>query len=148
MRPWIFLLVYAAVALGAAACTQPPAAPGTPQAFISACDKANLGQPIAVEGYLRLPPSLDGSRGVMLRLYPDPSLMGTPIGVQMPFGDGPNQVHGIHSSYRDSDLRVHLADGKVIPFGERVRVSGRVFIPILTQSLPCALQNPYIEEAK
>ncbi len=147
MRPWFILLVIAGTSLCLAACVTTPAAPGTPQAFISACDKPNLGQYIAVDGYLRLPASLDSSRTVMLRLYPDPSFRGTPIGVQMRFGDGPNQVHKITSSYRDSDLMVHLADGKVIPFGTRVLVSGRMFFPAQPQDYPCELHSPYIEPA-
>ncbi len=145
MRLCFALVVLAGMSLCLAACGTTPAAPGTPQAFISACDKPNLGQYIAVDGYLRLPASLDSSRTVMLRLYPDPSFGGTPIGVQMHFGDGPNEVHKINSSYYDSDLRVHLADGKVIPFRARVRVSGQRFGPAQPEDYRCALRDPYVE---
>jgi hypothetical protein len=145
MRSRILLLVLAGTALCTAGCAHTPDAPGTPQAFIFACDKPNAGQYIAVQGYLRLPSSLDSGSSVMLRLYPDPSYMGTPIGVQMPFGDGPNQVHRINRSYRDNDLKVHLADGKVVSFRARVRVSGRMFFPALREDYPCALQDPYVE---
>ena len=147
MRPWIFLLVLAGTSLCLSACRPAPAVPGTPQPFASACDKPNEGHVIAVEGFLRLPPSLSSSRSVMLRLYPDASFQGKPIGVLMPFGDGPNQVHNINSSYRDQDLKVHLADGAEVPFGRRVRVSGRVSFPFQPPDYDCVLQNPYVEEA-
>lgn len=147
MRASIVLLALAAMALCLAACVPASAAPGTPQAFIAACDKVNEGQLIAVEGYLRLPASLDSASTVVLRLYPDPSMQGKPVGVLMRFGDAPNQAHRISRSYRDSDLRVRLADGAVIPFGTRVRVSGRVYFPVQPQDYDCALRNPYVEPA-
>ncbi len=147
MRPWILLLILAGLSLGLAGCVHAPAAPGTPQPFLSACDASNEGQLIAVEGYLRLPPALDSSKSVMLRLYPDPSFQGRPVGVQMRFGDGPNEAQKISSSYHDNDLKVHLADGQAIPFGKRVRVSGRVFFPLQPQDYACALQGPYVEPA-
>ncbi len=145
MRPWILLLVLAGMCACLAACAPATAVPGTPEAFIFACDKSNIGEIIAVEGYLRLPPTLDSTRSVMLRLYPDPSFQGKPIGVMMRFGTGPNQAQQINSSYRDEDLKVRLADGREIPFRTRVRVSGRMFVPIQPQDYDCALQDPYVE---
>ncbi len=145
MRPCILLLVLAGMCSCLAACTPSAAVPGTPEAFIFACDKSNIGEIIGVEGYLRLPPSLDSTRFVMLRLYPDPGFKGKPIGVMMGFGNGPNQAQQINSSYRDEDLKVHLADGTEVPFRTRVRVSGRMFVPPETQDYDCALQNPYVE---
>lgn len=142
------LLVLGWIGFCLCACTPAVPAPGTPQAFAFACEKPNEGLLIAVEGYLRLPASLDSGRSVMLRLYPDPSFKGTPVGVQMPFGDGANQAHKISSSYRDQDLKVRLADGTLVPFGQRVRVSGRMYIPVQPQDYPCALQDPYVEAAK
>ncbi len=147
MRPCILLLVLAGTGLCLAACAREPAVPGTPQAFIAACDKPNEGQLIALEGYLRLPPALSSSKAVMLLLYPDPSFQGRPVGVMMRFGDGPNQAQPISTSYRDQDLKVHLADGSVVPFRTRVRVSGRLFFPPQPHDYDCVLQNPYVEPA-
>ena len=148
MRPST-LLVLAWIAACLCACGAPAVpAPGTPQAFAFACTKPNEGQLIAVEGYLRLPAALDSTKSVMLRLYPDPSLKGRPIGVEMPFGDGANEARRINSSYRDNDLKVRLANGTVVPFGTRVRVSGRMYIPVQPQTYECALQDPYVEAAK
>jgi hypothetical protein len=147
MRPWN-LLVLACTAIGLSACTPAIAAPGTPQAFAFACARPNEGHRIAVEGYLRLPRALDNTNSVTLRLHPDPSFKGKPIGVPMLFGDGADRVHKISSSYHDNDLKVYLADGSAVPFGTRVRVSGRMYFPVVPQDFECALQNPYVEAAK
>ncbi len=147
MRPWILLLVYGGMCACLGACAPVIAAPGTPEAFTFACDKSNEGQLISMEGYLRLPPSLNSTRTVTLDLYPDPSFKGTPIGVVMQFGDGPNEAHKISSSYHDSDLTVHLADGTPVPFGTRVRVSGWMQIPLEHEDYACILQDPYVEPA-
>ena len=142
------LLVVVSTALCLSACTPQTAGPGTPQAFTFACARPNEGKRIAVEGYLRLPPSVASSQGVMLLLYPDPSLKGRPIGVMMRFGDKPNEAHKIISAYHDSDLKVHLADGTTVPFGTRVRVSGRMQLPVVPQAYDCDLRDPYVEAAQ
>ena len=122
--------------------------PGITQDFAHACDKPNEGQQIAVVGYLRLPDTLDGGSSVVLRLYRDPAFTGRPIGVTMLFGDDANQAMKITSAYHDYDLKVHLADGSLVPFLTRVRVSGRVYYPITSQDFDCGLNNPYVEAAK
>ena len=147
MRPWTMLVLVCAL-LALPACVPATAGPGTPQAFAFACAKTNEGRQIAVEGYLRLPRSLDSTKSVMLRLYPDPSFKGAPVGVPVLFGDRPNEARKISSAYHDEDLRVHLADGSTVPFGTRVRVSGRMYFPVTPEDYDCALQTPYVEAAK
>ncbi len=147
MRPWV-LFVLALTAYMIVACASRSPQPGALQTFTAACDKPNEGQRIAVEGYLRLPDSFSGTDSVELRLYSDTSFVGQPIGVTMPFGNGPNRAEMITGSYRDDDLKVHLADGQLIPFGAKVRVSGRMYYPIIAQDFPCALENLYLEAAK
>ena len=146
MRATSLLVVVLTVA-GLAACVPQAAYPGALQAFADACDKPNEGLQIAVEGYLRLPDTLDSTDSVVLRLYPDLSFSGTPIGVTMKFGDSPNEARSITSSFRDDDLKVRLADGKVVPFGTKVRVSGKMYFPIVPQDFKCGLENPYVEAA-
>lgn len=130
------------------ACVPFTALPGTPQAFEEACSSPNEGVPIAVEGYLRLPPSLENTGSVILELFPDLSFEGKPIAVPVAFGDGPNQAHRVATAYRDDDLRVHLADGTEVPFGTRVRVSGRMYYVVTSEEFACGLENPYIEKIK
>ncbi len=131
-----------------AGCTPGTAYPGSLQDFASACDKFNEGQQIAVEGYLRLPDTLVSKSSVELRLYRDLSFQGRRIGVIMLFGNGPNEVTLITSPYHDEDLKVHLADGSVVPFRTRLRVSGKMAIPAGPSGFRCVLENPYVERAK
>ncbi len=142
------LLVVTVFVLCISACTAGTSYPGLLQGFPSACDKSNEGQQIAVEGYLRLPDTLTDPRQVVLRLYPDMSFTAKPIGVNMKFGNGNDEAQKITSSFRDTDLKIRLADGKLAPFGTKVRVSGRMYYPLSPQDFNCALENPYVEAAK
>ncbi len=147
MRERILVLM-ALISLCLTACTPGTPYPGTLQDFAVACAGFNEGQQVAVEGYLRLPDTLTSTSSVELRLYRDLSFHGRPIGVPMLFGDGPDQARRITASYRDQDLVVHLADGTTVPFRTRVRVSGRMHIPVAPSDFMCELENPYIEKAK
>lgn len=142
------LSVLLLLAVSITACAPFTARPGELQSFAGACDKPNEGLDIAVEGYLRLPDSFSDSSTIALRLYVDPGFRGKPIGVMMQFGNGPNQVRLINSSYRDEDLKVRLADGTVIPFRTKVRVSGQMFFPAIPQDFACGLEHVYVERAK
>lgn len=148
MRRRTYLLPVLAALLCLVACAPASAGAGELQAFAHACDKANDGKRIAVEGYLRLPDSLTGGGNVELRLYRDLSFTGKPIGVNMRFGDGANQTRNINAPYHDDDLKVHLADGTLVPFGTKLRVSGRMDLPVVQQDFDCELQNVYVEQAK
>ena len=132
-----------------AACSQPAAAPtvGQVKDFATACDKANNGQRIAVTGYLRFPDSFTGSDSVVLRLYESSDYSGQPIGVQINFGNKPNQVATVSDNYTDKDLTVYLASGQAASYGTPVRVSGKVYYPLAAQDFPCALENPLVEAA-
>ncbi len=132
------------------ACSSGPAAAptvGQVKDFANACDKANDGQRIAVTGYLRFPDSFTGSDSVVLRLYEQDDYSGKPIGVQVNFGDQPNQVTTVGDNYTDKDLKVHLANGQVAGYGTSVKVSGKVYFPLAAQDFPCALENPLVEAA-
>ena len=133
-----------------AACGGGPAgAPTAGQAkdFATACDKANDGQRIAVTGYLRFPDSFTSSDSVVLRLYEQNDYSGKPVGVQINFGEQPNQVTTVGDNYTDRDLKVHLANGQVAGYGTPVKVSGKVYFPLAAQDFPCALENPLMEAA-
>ena len=147
MRAWSLLVPFLS-ALAIIACVPASPQPGELLGFTGACDKPNEGQLIAVEGFLRLPDSFDGMDTVVLRLYPDAAFTGIPIGATISFGSGPNQAEPIPGSYRDADLRLHLSNGQIVPFGTKLRVSGRMYYPVLTQDFTCGLQNLYLEEAK
>ncbi len=133
-----------------AACGSPAAAApseGQVKDFAAACDQANKGQRIAVTGYLRFPDSFTASDSVVLRLYEKDDYAGQPIGVQINFGDQPNQVATVQDNYTDKDLKVHLACGQVAGYGTVVKVSGNVYYPLASQDFQCALENPLVEAA-
>ena len=147
MRYWILLVPLLSAILMMACVTTTPR-PGELQAFSQACEKSNEGELIAVEGYLRLPDTFTPGDSVELLLYRDLTFSGEPIGATISFGEGPNQAERISSSYQDSDLKIHLADGSPVPFGTKVRVSGSMYLPVVPQNFDCGLQNLYIEAAK
>jgi hypothetical protein len=103
---------------------------------------------VILQGYLRLPDSLDGNTYVMLRLYPSLSFHRPVVGVNMRFGNAPNEVRQITSSYRDTDLLVRLSDGTMVPFRTKVQVSGRVAFPTTPLDFDCQLDDPLVQKAK
>ena len=143
-RTWVILFL---TCLVLSACAEGTPTAGEAREFASACDKANDGKRIAVVGYLRFPESYSGDLSMVLRLYSDDGFGGTPIGVETHIGTGANQVEAVPDQYSDRDLKVHLAGGKTAVFGTRVRVSGKVYFPLVDQDFNCGLQNPLVEAA-
>ena len=117
-----FCLAFSLLALSLTACSaaKTPAA-GESVQFSNACDKANEGKNVAVDGYLRFPKSFTGSSDVILRLYETDSYDGASVGVQIDFGTQANQVKTVTDQYSDSDLTVFLANGHPAAFGTKVK---------------------------
>jgi hypothetical protein len=136
------------VALIFSACSDGPVTAGELKGFDQICDKANDGKRLAVEGYLRFPESFTGTQSAVLRLYKAADLGGNPIGVQTAIGNQTNRVELPPKQYTDKDLKVHLTDGQVVGSGTKVRVSGKVYFPIVGQDFSCSLAAPLIEPAK
>ena len=141
----IGLLMFCA-ACGAAK-TEPPTA-GEMKDFASVCDKANDGKRVAVIGFLRFPERFTGTDSVVLRLYGGGDYTGAPIGVQTRMGSQANQVELAPKEYTDKDLKVHTSDGQVVGYGSKVKVSGKVYYPLVGQDFKCGLENPLIESAR
>lgn len=116
-------------------------------AFASACDEANDGTRVAVQGYLRLPASFTGERSVVLRLYETDAFAGSPVGVQVQFGSQANQVDTVPTSFDDDDLSVHLSDGGTAGYGTPVKVSGTVYYPLVDQDFECGMKDVLVEAA-
>jgi hypothetical protein len=129
------------------ACGSEPPTAGTATDFASVCNEANEGNRVAVEGYLRLPDSFTGDESVVLRLYETDSFGGTPIGATARLGTEANQIEQVPTSYTDEDLKVHLADGQLTTYGTKVKVSGKVYFPLVDQDFDCGLENLLIEPA-
>ncbi len=139
------------LALVCAACggvaPEPPTA-GEAKDFASLCDKANEGKRVAVTGYPRFPEKFTGTSSVVLRLYEGGDYAGAPVGVQTRIGNQANQVELAPKQYTDRDLKVHTSDGQVAGYGTKVKVSGKVYFPLVGQDFKCALENPLIESAR
>ena len=126
---------------------EPPTA-GETKEFASVCDKANEGKRVAVAGFLRFPEKFTGTSSVVLRLYAGGDYAGAPVGVQTRMGSQANQVELAPKEFTDKDLKVHTSDGQVAGYGTRVKVSGKVYYPLVGQDFKCALENPLIESAR
>ena len=142
---WLRFLLVLILLLFLVSCNQEPPTTGTDQTFATACDDANEGTRIAVEGYLRLPDSFSGDQSVVLRLYETDAFDGVPIGVTVPIGSEANQMEDVPISYSDDDLHVHLNDGQTAGYGTPVKVSGRVYYPLVDQDFVCGLENVLVE---
>ena len=138
------LLFFAACGGGA---PEPPAA-GETKDFASVCDKANEGKRVAVVGFLRFPEKFTGTSSVVLRLYAGSDYSGAPIGVQTKIGNQANQAELAPKEFTDKDLKVHTSDGQLAGYGTRVKVSGKVYYPLVGQDFKCALENPLIESSR
>ena len=128
-------------------CGQEAPTVGVDQSFATACDEANDGTRIALEGFLRLPDSFTGDQSVVLRLYETDTFSGTPIGVTVPLGTEANQMADVPVSYSDSDLLVYLNNGQTAAYGAKVKVSGKMYYPLVDQDFDCGLQNVLLEPA-
>ena len=137
------LLFVAACGSGA---PEPPAA-GETKDFAAVCDKANEGKRVAVVGFLRFPEKFTGTSSVVLRLYAGSDYGGAPIGVQTKIGNQANQAELAPKEFTDKDLKVHTSDGQLAGYGTRVKVSGKVYYPLVGQDFKCALENPLIESS-
>lgn len=142
----VLLLSALTIVLAACGTAEPPTA-GDLQTHATACDKSSDGKRIALEGYLRFPESFSGKTSVVLRLYQQLDFNDQPVGVQITIGKAANNVEQVSDQFMDEDLRVHIATGDLIPFGTKVKVSGKVYYPLVAQDFVCALENPLVETA-
>ena len=143
----VALLALASAACGGAKAPEPPTA-GELKEFAALCDKANEGKRVAVVGYPRFPEKFTGTSSVVLRLYEKADYAGAPVGVQTPIGRQANQAELAPKEYTDKDLKVHTADGQVAGYGTKIKVSGKVYYPLVGQDFKCSLENPLIELAR
>ena len=102
---------------------------GVPVTFESACDKANQGKRIMLEGYVDFPENgVDDSTGMMImRVRPRLTGWGNTVGADARIGKEPNSAEMPHSGYHNRDLRLHLADGQVVTYWNKIKVSGTMY---------------------
>ncbi len=149
------ILTVLVVALIISACGEQPApTQGELKTMEVACDKANEGKRIAVEGYLMLPDKVSGDFSVMLRLLDSPERVAQAnVAASVRIDKerkAPNTMDNLSTSYSDADLKVRTADGQTIGYQDKVRVSGKMYFPSSTASVEftCGLENPLIEKTE
>lgn len=140
-------VIFSLLILALAGCgdSGPPTV-GESVAFADVCSSES-GERVAIEGYLRLPDEITGDQSAVLRMYETDTFDGPPVGVQIRFGSGANQIDMVPSTYTDDDLQVHVANDQIVGYGSRVKVSGSVYFPMVAQDFACGLENPLVELA-
>jgi hypothetical protein len=125
-----------------------PPTRGTLVALSSACEKANEGKRVMVEGYLSFPDSYhQDDETVMLRIRPSLALEETPVGVSATLGNAVNNLEAPPDHYKKTDLKVHLSDGQVAGYSDKLRVSGTMYYPssIAHVEFKCGLTHTLYE---
>lgn len=89
-------------------------------------DDAYDDEDVIVEGTLVMPDMFVSLTGqIDLRLQTDERT----IFFAVYEGAGPNRIAPLPASYTDADLVIHGADGRDLRVGDRVRVTGEVYLP-------------------
>ena len=112
------------------ACESGPPTRGIPVPFNSVCNKDNEGKRVMVEGYVNFPHSFkEDELSIMLRMRPALGLEETPLGFSAKLGNEVNNIELPPTRFSDSDLKLHLAGGKVAGYADKLKVSGTMSIP-------------------
>ncbi len=133
------------------ACESGPPTRGIPVAFNAVCNKENEGKRLMVEGYVSFPELFkENEVSIMLRMRPGLSLGQTPLGVSAKLGNEVNSIELPPARFNDTDLKLHLADGRVAGFADKLKVSGTMYFPssIAHVEFKCGLSNTLYEPAQ
>jgi hypothetical protein len=129
MRPTFLIFCFFVAACGQSG----PPTRGVPVTFEAACDKANVGKRLMLEGYVDYPAHGydDKAATVMLRLRPRLGGWSNTVGASAKLGHEANSVENPPEQYKDDyknrDLRLHLNDGRVVGYANKVKVSGTMY---------------------
>jgi hypothetical protein len=133
------------------ACESGPPTRGVPVAFNAVCNKDNQGKRVMVEGYVNFPDSFkENEVSIMLRMRPGLGLEEAPLGVSAKLGNEVNSIELPPSRFNNTDLKLHLADGKVAGYADKLKVSGTMYYPssIAHVEFKCGLSNTLYEPAQ
>lgn len=112
----------------AAEASSGPLTPGTPVKFEDACDQMNEGKRLMVEGYVDFPLSFGAQdKTIVMRVRPSLASWEYTVGAAAAFGQAPNNVEAPPANYKNRDLRLHLDDGQVVTYRNKVKVSGTMY---------------------
>jgi hypothetical protein len=106
----------------------------------SACDEANRGDQVIVEGFLRLPDEIAVADTAVIDLWSLNGATGDRLKVRFPVGEAANQMKRPPENFSVTSLRVVAADGtSQATIRDRVRLRG----PLADEE--CLLQDPTVE---
>lgn len=125
-----------------------PPTRGVPVSFDAACAKANEGKRVMLEGYLEFPESFKASDAtVMLRVRPSLDSLEHVVGASATLGSAANNVELPPQTFKRSDLKLHLANGQIAGYLDKVEVSGTMYYPssMAQVEFKCGLGNTLYE---
>jgi hypothetical protein len=114
----IFLLMAALVLLSACG----PKEKGTPINWNTLPDQNLNGKIVTVEGYAHLPTLTSGGGAVYVQQSADLTSKG--VRVNLPFGDGNNQMKSLPDQYQTTDLQFKSDKGEACVYDDFVRITG------------------------
>jgi hypothetical protein len=121
---------------------------GVPVRFEAACDKANEGKRLMLEGYVDFPLSFDDkATSIMMRVRPRLASWENTVAASATIGHAANSVEMPPANYKNRDLRLHLADGQVVGYANKVKVSGTMYYTtgLSPGAYTCGLKNTVYE---
>jgi hypothetical protein len=134
-----------------AACAEGPPTPGAPVTFEGVCGKANEGKRVMLEGYMEFPDTFGASEPtIMMRVRPSLESWQNVVGAGTRLGNGANSVELPPKTFKRSDMKLHLADGQVVGYGNKVKVSGTMYYPsaIAHVEFKCGISNTMFERGE
>lgn len=126
-----------------------PATVGELVTFDTVCDKANESKRVALEGYLDFPNEFKSKDlSIMMRLRAAPGAKDRVVGASVRLGTSPNNVAVPPKTFSVKDLKLTMNDGKTAGYADKIKVSGKMYYPIVAQDdFKCGLTNTLIESS-
>ena len=102
-----------------------------------------------LEGYVDFPQKGFGDSDtiIMMRVRPSLASWENTVGASAKLGNGANNVEKPPEVYKNRDLKLHLADGNVVGYSNKVKVSGTMYYTsaLGPGAYTCGLSNTLFE---
>jgi hypothetical protein len=151
MRPRCLAACGICFVLQIAGCnSEVPAGDGLRVNFVAACDKANEGKRVSLEGFLDFPDRFNAKAStIVMRFKAAPTRTSNMLGVSVKLNAGTNTIVAPPDKYHEGDLKALTYDGKSAGYRTRLKVTGTVSNPdsLDTREFKCVLKDTRIELA-
>jgi hypothetical protein len=114
----IFWLIAIMILLSACGAKEKP----TPINWNTLPDQNLNGKIVSIEGFAHLPTLTSGGGSVFVQQTASDSSKG--VRVNLPFGDGNNQMKALPDQYQTTDLQFKSDKGEACVYGDYVRITG------------------------